>query len=198
MNRQISLERNTKETQIKLDLNLDGSGQIQVETGYGMLDHMLNLLAFWGGLDLNLKCQGDMHIDAHHSVEDVALALGSAIDQALGEQRKGIHRVGHGRVPMDEALCDVSLDLSGRAYLVWRGSELLPSVIANEEKDLWREFYKALATNSRANIHIDFLYGLNGHHLIESAAKGFGLALAEAVSYSQNINMVRSTKGGLI
>ncbi len=192
--RDANILRCTKETDIEVNLCLEGQGNIEINTGFGMLDHMLNLMAFWAGFDLQVRCKGDMHIDAHHSAEDVALCLGQALAEALGE-RKGIARVGYGRVPMDEALSDVTIDISGRAWLEWRGDELLPPVIAGEEKDLWREFYKSFCMAARINLHISFLYGKNGHHLLESVAKGLGLALAADVRVDgQN---VRSTKGGL-
>lgn len=187
-------ERVTAETNIRLSLNLDGSGQVSVSTGFGLLDHMLTLTAFWANFDLTLSCRGDLHIDAHHTAEDVGLTLGSALREALGE-RRGLARAGWARVPMDEALADVAVDLSGRPWLEWRGDELLPPLLAGEEKDLWREYYKALASSARCNIHICFQYGKNGHHLLESAAKGLGLALAQA---TRQINTsVPSTKGSL-
>jgi len=192
--RKAALERETAETSVRLELCLDGSGQTRVSTGFGMLDHMLTLMAFWAGFDLSLECRGDLHIDAHHSAEDVGLVLGQALLQALGS-REGISRVGWARVPMDEALADVTVDLSGRPWLEWRGDELLPPVLAGEEKDLWREFYKALASSARCNVHICFQYGRNGHHLLESAAKGLGLALAQAVRLCGR--GMPSTKGSL-
>ena len=176
--REYNLARSTSETSIRLSLNLDGTGQTQVRTGLGLLDHLLTLTAFWAGFDLTLEATGDTHIDGHHSAEDVGLCLGQALLEALGD-RRGIARVGHGRVPMDEALADVTLDLSGRPWLEWRGDELLPPVLAGEERDLWREHYKAFASAARCNLHISFIYGKNGHHLLESVAKGLGLALAD-------------------
>ena len=186
--------RRSAETDISLRLVLDGEGKVDVQTGFGLLDHMLTLTFFWAGMDLALRCRGDMHIDAHHSAEDTALVLGQALLDALGD-RGGIERVGHGRVPMDEALADVTLDLSGRPWLEWRGDELLPPVIAGEERDVWREFYKSFAAGARCNVHISLLYGKNGHHLLESAAKGLGLALRQAVRRTGTA--IRSTKGGL-
>lgn len=188
------VERVTQETDIRLLLNLDGQGKADISTGLGLLDHMLTLTAFWGGCDLELSCKGDLHIDAHHSTEDIGLCLGQALGQALGE-RKGIVRTGYGRVPMDEALAEVTLDISGRPWLEWRGDDLLPPVLAGEERDLWREFYKAFTSAARMNLHVSFLYGKNGHHLLESAAKGLGIALAQAVRISGHT--VRSTKGSL-
>ena len=187
-------ERKSAETDIRLELNLDGQGITDVKTGFGLLDHMLTLTTFWGGMDLRLVCEGDMEVDAHHTTEDVGLLFGKALLEALGD-RAGIARVGYGRVPMDEALAEATVDLSGRPWLEWRGGDLLPPVLAGEEKDLWREFYKAIASSARCNLHVEFRYGQNGHHLLESAAKGLGLALAQAVR--RNGTTIRSTKGGL-
>ncbi len=187
-------KRTSRETSIEAAVNLDGSGDVQVQTGFGMLDHMLTLTFFWAGMDLSLTCRGDLEVDAHHTVEDCALVLGDAIRQALGD-RAGIARVGYGRVPMDEALAEVTIDISGRPWLEFRGDEFLPPVMAGEEKDVWREWYKALCSAVRMNLHISFLYGKNGHHLLESAAKGLGLALAQAVT--RHGTAIRSTKGGL-
>jgi imidazoleglycerol-phosphate dehydratase len=192
--RSAALTRASSETNISLNLNLDGSGVTDIATGIGLLDHLLTLTAFWAGFDLRLRCEGDAHIDGHHSAEDVGLVLGQALLEALGD-KAGIERVGFARVPMDEALADVCLDISGRAWLEWRGEELLPSVLGGEERDLWREHYKALASAARINLHIAFIYGKNGHHLLESAAKGLGLALSQAVRRSGR--RVRSTKGRL-
>ncbi len=192
--RTASIARTTKETDISIQLNLDGQGKVEVNTGLGMLDHLLTLMAFWANFDIDIRCTGDLHIDGHHTAEDVALCFGQAVLEALGD-RKGIARVGYGRVPMDEALADVTLDISGRPWLEWRGDALLPPMIGGEEADLWREHYKALATALRCNLHVNFHYGKNGHHLLESVAKGLGLALAEAVRLQGQ--GVRSTKGGL-
>ena len=192
--RRATVSRSTGETSVKVELTLDGTGQTLVSTGFGMLDHMMTLMAFWARFDLRLTCSGDMHVDAHHTTEDVALCLGRALREALAD-RKGIARVGWARVPMDEALADVTVDLSGRPWLEFRGDDLLPPVMAGEEKDVWREFYKALASAAQCNLHISFQYGKNGHHLLESAAKGLGLALAQAVRRSDD--RMPSTKGSL-
>jgi len=192
--RSVALTRTSSETNIALELNLDGTGKMDIATGIGLLDHLLTLTAFWAGFDLRLRCEGDTHIDGHHSAEDIGLVLGQALYEALGD-RTGIERVGFARVPMDDALVDVCIDISGRAWLEWRGEELLPAVLGGEERDLWREHYKALAFAARINLHISFMYGKNGHHLLESAAKGLGLALNQAVRRSGK--MVRSTKGRL-
>lgn len=192
--RRSRIRRATLETRIDLRLSLDGQGSVTVRTGYGLADHMLTLLAFWGGMDLTLLCQGDLHVDAHHTLEDCALCLGQAIDGALGS-RKGIARVGNARVPMDEALTSVDVDLSGRPWLVYRNGALLPPVIGGEERDVWREFFKSLAAGARMNLHIDYLYGENGHHMLESASKGLGLALKSAAALVRND--IPSTKGSL-
>lgn len=191
------VRRTTKETDISLTLNLDGTGKTSIQSGIGFLDHMLTLLAFWARFDLELTCKGDTYIDFHHSMEDIGLCLGSAFHQALLSRNNadGIERVGFAKVPMDEALTEICLDLSGRPWLEWRNDEILPPVIAGDEKDVWREFYKAFVSAAKMNLHVQFLYGKNGHHLLESAAKGVGKALQKAVVV--NGDMATSTKGSL-
>jgi imidazoleglycerol-phosphate dehydratase len=186
--------RETGETRVAVEIALDGAGTAAVDTGFGFADHMLNLLAFWASFDLKLTCRGDLEVDAHHSLEDVAICLGEAFRQALGD-RAGIARVGVAKVPMDEALCEVVVDLSGRPYLVYR-ENVLPPVIAGEEKDLWREFFKSFAVSARMNLHIHYEYGQNGHHLVEAAFKALGLALRRAVA-AYGSGRVPSTKGSL-
>jgi imidazoleglycerol-phosphate dehydratase len=159
-----------------------------------MADHLLNLLCFWAGCNRESQCSGDLYIDAHHTVEDFCLCFGQALREALGDS-KGIARTGFAKVPMDEALADVCVDLSGRSYMVLQGEELLPPVIAGEEKALWREFFKSIAAGAQMNLHISLLYGKNGHHMLESACKGLGLALRQAITVSSDI--VLSTKGSL-
>jgi imidazoleglycerol-phosphate dehydratase len=154
---------------------------------------MLTLIAFWAGFDLSLTCKGDLEVDAHHSLEDVGLCLGEALAAALGD-KKGINRLGLAKVPMDEALTEVVVDISGRPYLVYQ-EDVLPAQIGGEEKDLWREFFKSLAFRAGINLHIRFLYGKNGHHLMESACKGLGTALKQAVAVTRT--GVSSTKGRL-
>lgn len=187
------IERTTRETQISVAVNLDGSGACAIRTGFGFADHMLDLMGHWAGFDLEITCTGDMNIDAHHSLEDIGLCLGNALSSALGD-RKGIARVGCAKVPMDEALTEVCLDLSGRSYLVYEEA-VLPAVIAGQEKDLWREFLKSLAAKAGMNLHVRMFYGQNGHHLLESVFKGLGLALRQAVRRERD--SVLSTKGGL-
>lgn len=194
LDRQAQMQRKTGETEISVKLMLDQPGNIAIDAGFGLFNHMLSLLAFWAGFSLSVNCKGDLDVDAHHTVEDVGLCLGSCLLECLGD-KKGIERIGYGRVPMDEALAEVTIDLSGRPWLVWRNDMILPPVIAGEEKDLWREFYKALSSAGKFNLHIDFLYGKNGHHLLESAAKGCGVALRKAVAITGDC--LRSTKGEL-
>lgn len=192
--RAAKIERKTKETELVAALMLDGTGNTDIKTGFGMLDHMLTLIFFWADMNLVLHCTGDLHVDAHHTFEDAGLVLGQALNAALGD-KKGITRTAFARVPMDEALADVVVDLSGRPWLEWHGDEHLPPVIAGEESDVWREFYKAFASAGKFNLHINFQYGKNGHHLLESAAKGLGLALKGAVVKSGH--GLKSTKGEL-
>jgi imidazoleglycerol-phosphate dehydratase len=189
-----AFSRETGETRVAVEIELDGVGTAVVDTGFGFADHMLNLLAFWAGFDLKLTCRGDLEVDAHHSIEDAAICLGEAFRQALGD-RVGIARVGVAKVPMDEALCEVVVDLSGRPYLVYR-ENVLPPIIAGEEKDLWREFFKSLAVSARMNLHINYEYGQNGHHLVEAAFKALGLALRHATA-AHGSSRVPSTKGSL-
>ncbi|ACV68280.1 imidazoleglycerol-phosphate dehydratase HisB [Desulfohalobium retbaense] len=191
--RRTTIERETRETFIQLDLNLDGNGDIKIRTGWGLADHMLTLIAFWSGWDLDLQCRGDLHVDAHHTLEDIGLCLGQAFRDAVSDPTR-IHRLGTARVPMDEALTDVVVDVSGRPYLVYQ-DDLLPPMIGGEESDVWREFFKSFAFKAQLNLHIRFLYGQNGHHLLESACKGTGVALAQGVSLQGQ--GVRSTKGSL-
>ena len=191
--RTAEIKRKTKETDISLKLTLEG-GERRIDTGIGFFDHMLNSFAVHSGFGLTLICKGDLEVDGHHSVEDCGIALGQALAQCVGD-KAGIARFGQAFVPMDEALAEVTLDISGRPWLEWRGDELLPPVLAGEERDVWREFYKSFAAAARMNVHVAFLYGRNGHHLLESAAKGLGLALAQAASLTGNV--VRSTKGSL-
>ncbi len=191
--RKAAITRTTRETSIELEIDLDGSGQAEVSTGVGFADHMLTLLAFWSGFDIKVFCKGDLHIDAHHTLEDVGLCLGQALFEALGN-KAGINRVGFARFPLDEALSESVVDLSGRAYLVYE-DDLLPAIIAGEEKDVWREFFKSMAFKGQMNLHVRMLYGKNGHHLLESAFKAVGMALRQAAGRDRT--GVPSTKGSL-
>lgn len=182
--RTAKIERQTSESSIRVAINLDGDRKISIQTGLGMLDHMLTLFAFWANFDLDIQSKGDLHVDAHHTAEDIGICLGKAIHKALCNAEgnvESIVRTAAAKVPMDEALAEVCIDISGRPWLEWRNGEILPAVIAGEERDLWREYYKSLASSLGCNIHISFLYGKNGHHLLESVAKGLGLAFKQAV-----------------
>jgi len=192
--RKAAVSRETRETRISVRLDLDGTGKAEIDTGFGFADHMLTLMTFWAGCDLNLSCRGDLHIDAHHTLEDVGLCLGQCLAEALGD-RMGIERMGWAKVPMDEALAEVVMDFSGRSWLVYRGGDLLPAIIAGEEKDVWREFFKSLTAKAGMNLHVTLEYGQNGHHLLEAAFKALGLALRQAVTRSRS--GVPSTKGAL-
>ena len=187
------IERITSETKIKLELNLDGSGKADVKTGIGFLDHMLDLWAFHGLFNLKLTCKGDLEIDAHHTTEDIALALGSALDEAVGE-KKGIVRYGYSYLPMDEALLRVALDLSGRPEFVFSG-EFAQASIGSLNTQMIRHFFKSLAMSSRMTLHMSILYGINDHHKCEGLFKALGRALRQAVEIDPRRTGVASTKG---
>lgn len=191
--RTATIARTTKETDIRAELCLEGAGKCAIATGMGFADHMLTLMTFWAGFDLTLSCKGDLEVDAHHSLEDIGLCLGQALAEALGD-KAGIARVASAKVPMDEALAEVVVDLSGRAYLVYDDA-LLPALVAGEEKDVWREFFKSLAQRAGMNLHICYEYGKNGHHLLEAAFKALGLALRQAVQVCRA--GATSTKGSV-
>lgn len=191
--RKAEITRNTAETQIHLVLNLDGSGVFKGTSGIGFFDHMLNLLAVHGNLDLALDAKGDLDVDNHHTVEDIGIALGEALREAVGD-KKGINRYGCFFCPMDEALSRIVLDLSGRAYLVW-DVNIPVERIGQFETEMAREFFLAVANNAMMNLHIANLYGVNGHHIVESIFKGMGHALKEAVTVKGD--KVLSSKGVL-
>lgn len=192
----VRIERKTSETEISVVLALDGSGQADIRTGIGFLDHMLHHLAVHGRFDLNLQASGDLHVDVHHTVEDCALALGSAFDQALGT-RKGIVRMGSAFVPMDETLAQVVVDLSGRPYGVFSGEWLGPAV-GGIPVTLFEHFFHSFAVSSRSNVHARVLYGRDDHHKAEALFKAFAKALDEAVRPDPRIGgLVPSTKGTL-
>ena len=188
--------RNTKETQIELELRLDGSGQYDVETGCGFLNHMLELFARHGRFDLKLRCVGDTQVDYHHTTEDVGICLGKALTEALGEKR-GITRYGSFLLPMDEALVLTAVDLSGRAFLVM-DLEIPTEKVGDFDTELVREFMTAFSSNSAMTLHFKLLHGSNSHHIIEAAFKGLGRALREAVSIEEKYrDEIPSTKGML-
>lgn len=194
--REYSINRETKETKIQLSLNLDGKGQAHIDTGVGFLDHMLTLLAFHARMDLSLQCEGDLYVDSHHTVEDIGIALGTALKNALGDKR-GIVRYGSFTIPMDEALVSVDLDLSGRSYLVYH-AELPTALLGNYETEMTEEFFRAFAYNSLMTLHINEHYGHNTHHIIEAMFKATGRALRKAVSIDEEFkDEVSSSKGVL-
>jgi len=193
--RKAQLERTTKETSVTLELNLDGTGEMQGETGIGFLDHMLTLLARHSLLDLRLKARGDLHVDMHHLVEDTGLALGAALRQALGG-KQGLTRYGSAIVPMDEALVLAAVDLGGRPYLCQR-LELTRKRIGDFDTELVAEFMQALTTAAGMNLHLVQLAGRNTHHVIEAAFKALARALRQAVALDPRVKGVPSSKGVL-
>ncbi|HEX8119256.1 MAG TPA: imidazoleglycerol-phosphate dehydratase HisB [Pyrinomonadaceae bacterium] len=193
--REAEVRRRTKETDVRVRLSLDGTGQSQVSTGVAFLDHMLELFARHGLFDLEVECRGDLHIDDHHSVEDVAITLGQAIAKALGDKR-GIARYGSAYVPMDEALCRAVVDLSGRFYLVYE-VETRRQTVGNFSVELAEHFWRSLAEAARCNLHIDCLRGRNTHHILEGTFKATARALRKAVERDPRVTGVPSTKGTL-
>jgi imidazoleglycerol-phosphate dehydratase len=194
--RKAKVARKTKETDITVELNLDGTGTYKVSTGIPFMDHMLELMAKHGLMDLKLRAKGDLHIDDHHTVEDVGLALGECIKSALGDM-KGIRRYGASSVPMDEALANVALDISGRPYLVYNVCYPKRSKIKAFDVDLVADFMHALVSKSGTTLHINVPYGRNTHHMVEGVFKALGRALREAVEKDPRVKGVPSTKGKL-
>ena len=193
--RTAEVHRKTKETDVRVVLNLDGNGQSRVSTGLPFLDHMLDLFARHGLFDLEVACKGDLEIDDHHSVEDIAITLGQALMQALGD-KAGIARYGEAVVPMDEALCRSVIDLSGRFYLVYE-VQTRRQKIGNFSVELAEHFWRSLAETARFNLHIDCLRGRNTHHILEGTFKATTRALRQAVNRDSRITGVLSTKGAL-
>ena len=191
--RRAKVVRNTKETQIELELDLDGSGEGEVSTGIGFFDHMLELLKKHALVDLSVRAVGDIDVDYHHTVEDVGLVLGKAIDQALGD-RKGIVRYGFASVPMDEALCETSVDLGGRPFLVMQ-CPMKHTMVRDFEVKLVEEFFRAVSVEARANIHLRQIYGDEAHHVCEGLFKSFARALRTAKAVDPLEKGVPSSKG---
>ena len=189
-----TVQRRTAETDIIVELNLDGNQASSISTGIGFFDHMLTLFAKHGRFGLVVKANGDTYVDAHHTVEDVGLALGQALVKAVGD-KIGIERYGDAWVPMDEALTQVVVDLSGRPYLVFQGEWNTPVLGGNFETELVEDFFQALAMSGAMNLHVRNLYGRNTHHIIESMFKATGRALRKAVTINPDIVGVNSTKG---
>ena len=190
-----TVHRKTKETDILVKLNLDGSGKSQISIGLPFLEHMLELFAKHGLFDLYVKCDGDLHIDDHHSVEDIAITLGQALAQALAD-KAGINRYGEAVVPMDEALCRAVIDLSGRFYLVYQ-VQTKRQKIGNFSVELAEHFWRSFAETARFNLHIDCLRGRNTHHILEGTFKASARALRQAVERNSRVSGVPSTKGSL-
>jgi imidazoleglycerol-phosphate dehydratase len=195
MTREAEIDRRTAETHVLVRLRLDGTGEGERDTAVGFLDHMLDLLARHGHLDLAVKARGDLETGAHHTVEDVGICIGQALDQALGD-RAGISRYGHAIVPMDEARASCAIDISGRGLLAFQ-ADLPPGAIGNFDHELAEEFFRALATNARLTLHLTVERGTNVHHVIEATFKALARALREAVALDPSETGVPSTKGVL-
>ena len=195
MARKALVERKTRETDIRLALDLDGEGRSKIQTGVGFLDHMLTSFATHGRFDLDVRCKGDLHVDAHHSVEDVGIALGQALSRALGD-KKGIVRFGHAYCPLDEALSRCVIDLSGRPFLVFDVT-FKAQKVGDLATELFEDFFWALADHGRLNIHLDALRGRNAHHIAETLFKASSRALSMAVARDPRVKGVPSTKGSL-
>ena len=193
--RKAHIVRNTRETKIVMDLNLDGEGKADISTGIGFFDHMLNSFARHGFFDLTVKVEGDLEVDTHHTIEDTGIVLGMAIKEAVGK-KEGIKRYGSAILPMDEALLLCALDLCGRPYLVY-DLTLDREYVGDLETEMIREFFYAVSYAGEMNLHVKQLSGVNNHHIIEGAFKAFGKALDEAVSMDNRIQGVLSTKGSL-
>ena len=190
------INRNTNETRISVSLDLDGSGSHDVKTGVGFLDHMLEQLSRHSLMDLVVRAEGDLHIDMHHTTEDVGIAIGQAVSKALGD-RRGIRRYASVELPMDEALTRVAIDISGRPYLVWKVALSRPK-LGDFDTELVGEWFRAFAQNSGITLHVETLYGDNNHHIVESCFKGLARALREAAAIDARApDAVPSTKGTL-
>ncbi|WP_342505555.1 imidazoleglycerol-phosphate dehydratase HisB [Sporosarcina sp. FSL K6-2383] len=190
-----SISRQTAETKIKLDFAIDGSGETDIQTGVGFFDHMLTLFTKHGRFDLKVDCDGDTEVDQHHSVEDIGIVLGQAFYDTIGT-KEGIERYATVSTPMDEALSTVSLDISGRSYLVFN-VEGMKDKVGDFDTELVEEFFLAFTNNAKINLHINLQYGKNTHHIIESIFKGFGRALRVASTINPDVKGVPSTKGVL-
>ena len=192
--RKASINRNTKETSIKVDVNLDGTGKANIKTGIGFLDHMMEQIAKHSLIDIDLKAKGDLHIDLHHTTEDSGIAFGEALKKALVDN-KGIKRYASATIPMDETLSRVSLDLSNRPYLVWN-VKLAVEKLGEMDTELFKEWFHALSQSAGITLHVENIYGDNSHHKIESCYKGLARALRDAVQVDQRAeNIIPSTKG---
>jgi imidazoleglycerol-phosphate dehydratase len=192
--RTASIERKTKETSISVEVNLDGTGKYEIQTGIGFLDHMLEQISKHSLIDLKVKAKGDLHIDLHHTTEDTGIAMGEAIAKALGD-KKGIKRYAHALIPMDETLSRVALDVSNRPYLVWN-VKLKVEKLGEMDTELFKEWFQAFAQAAGMTLHIENIYGDNSHHIIESCYKGLAKALRTAFEIDQRMkDIIPSTKG---
>jgi imidazoleglycerol-phosphate dehydratase len=194
--RSATIERKTRETEIKISLELDGSGTYDIETGIGFLNHMLESFAKHAAIDLKVRAKGDTHIDFHHTTEDTAIAIGLGIAKALGD-RAGIRRFGHALIPMDEALTRCAIDVSARPYLIWKVNFTRPK-LGEMDTELFKEWFHALAQNAGLTLHVENLYGENNHHIVESCYKACAQALRDAVAIDpRNAGKIPSVKGSL-
>ena len=193
--REFTSNRETKETKISISLNLDGSGKHNIHTGIAFFDHMLQQISTHALVDIEIKCDGDLQVDMHHTVEDVGLALGDSINKALGD-KKGITRFANSYVTFDETLTRTAMDLCNRPYFIWNVKTTLDKV-GDMEQELFPEFFKSLITEARINCHIETLYGDNNHHIIESCFKSFALSLKKAVTIDPRKKNIPSSKGKL-
>ena len=193
--RRAEIKRKTAETQISVKLNLDGEGKSDIATGIGFLDHMLTLLAKHSFMDLTVKAKGDLEVDSHHTVEDIGIVLGEALQEALGD-KAGIHRYGNCFIPMDETLAQACLDFSGRPFLIF-GAEIPKIKLGNYDTEMTEEFFRAVAMHCGLTLHIRILYGSNVHHIIEAIFKAFARAVAEAAAVDPRVKGVMSSKGVL-
>lgn len=196
MSRRATIERKTGETDVTVTVDLDGTGQVRAQTGIGFLDHMLDLLGRHALIDLDVTAKGDLHVDFHHTTEDVGIALGQAVRKALGEMR-GIRRYADVHLPMDETLTRVAIDVSGRPFLVWR-TEFAAPKIGEFDTELVREFFQGFATHAAVTLHVETLYGANAHHIAESCFKGLARVLCDALAVDERTrDAIPSTKGRL-
>jgi imidazoleglycerol-phosphate dehydratase len=194
--RSASIERKTRETDIKISIGLDGTGKYDIDTGIGFLNHMLESFAKHGSLDLTVRAKGDLHIDFHHTTEDIGIAIGMGIAKALGD-RAGIRRFGHAQIPMDEALTRCAIDVSARPYLIWKVNFTKPK-LGEMDTELFKEWFHALAQNAGLTLHVENLYGDNNHHIVESCYKACAQALRDAIAIDpRNPAQIPSVKGSL-
>ena len=194
--RTATVERKTRETEIAVSLDLDGSGECDIDTGIGFLDHMLESFGRHSMIDLKVRAQGDLHVDFHHTTEDSAIVIGQAVKKALGDYA-GINRFGSAAIPMDEAMTRVAVDVSGRPYLVWR-VEISKPKLGEMDTELFKEWFQAFAQNAGICLHIENLYGTNSHHIVETCFKGLARALRMAITPDERLEgEVASTKGAL-